>query len=816
MSIISVLKQRYVVSIALVFAFIVFQLHFFTSYKTDSSSIGNITFNDEELDAGSSKSFSDDDTFEQENIQSDKEATNIADEILNANSNFDKPKNVEKPKNVKSKPEINKLVINDNQNLPTIYQSLIKKYGENFPSYSYSDKCSKYFDELYQSTGSDWKTTDFKDLNYHRYIWESKDKFIDEKIGEYRNNLGEISDEEKDDIVSNENLRHLYELEYQEAIKETKTMERALSDSSAHIRVYGACFLDQYGNFNQPQTKAKNVQPAKSANDNCYDIENRLFQWLSRKLPTYTRWDGQVFKSPPLMRNFIPGQDAPELQPHVHSSNDADHSSNCYLKSFRNLLNGKGLVISAGDKHASQLAQLLALLRALGNTLPIQVVHSGDLSSAKAENLVKVARKITNLNLNYLNRDELNYILEKRNLTEYKLNEEQFKAKNFDLSAADYEILFPKQEIWFVNAKNTLNSDYVGHFAGYGNKLIAYFFSSFKHSMLIDTDTVPVVDLDEYIFGSPFFQKYGAYFFKDRELQDQNVLSDSFFYLKLMPTKIDTAFFNIPKVTDHTMQNRLIGDKFAHLMESGVVAIDKFRHFTGVLITMQLMNWKQLAYRVWGDKELFWFGLSMAGDEDYYFNHWAAGAAGTITPKSRRLTDDENADILRDHLLGNEVCSAHPAHISSVDNSTLLWFNSGFQYCKNLDRLDFWDYESNLYKGNYDSMEGLSEYLGHSEKIEAVIVPKGAETVVENDRSENGRGWEKRPECLAYVLCAYDKVGGKDDPKTNGLLITFDEDTKLLYRYLGSVHEYALKLFRLTEEDFRYVKPADEVDAHDM
>ena len=31
---------------------------------------------------------------------------------------------------------------------------------------------------------------------------------------------------------------------------------------------------------------------------------------------------------------------------------------------------------------------------------------------------------------------------------------------------------------------------------------------------------------------------------------------------------------------------------------------------------------------IWGDKEMYWLGLSMAGDENYEFNKYAAASVG--------------------------------------------------------------------------------------------------------------------------------------------------------------------------------------------
>ncbi|CCH45993.1 Alpha-1,3-mannosyltransferase MNN1 [Wickerhamomyces ciferrii] len=651
----------------------------------------------------------------------------------------------------------NKVYVNDhNSDISEAYTNLIKDYGETFNNYPFHEKCSIYFDSLYK-TDHDWALTDFHDLPYDGGIFERKGNFIMNSLKTYKNKkYKDMDPEEFKKMADEQNLNKVFEVDYQRAVRETKDTERKLVDASTHLRVYGACYLDQYGTLNTLKSDPKIEQQ-------CLDIEMRMFPWFSRRMPKYTRWDGTVKYSMPIMSEYT--DQKYEYNPIV---------SNCFMKSLRSQLNGKGITISAKDSHFGQLSGLLPLLRALGNKLPMEIVHKGDMSEKVQNKLIEIARMDTP---DLTKVENLNHILQLRNIT-------NFDEKN----KTQMDILFPKQELWFVNVQNAISGSYQGKFNNYANKLLAYFFNSFQDCILMDTDTIPLVELEAKILGSNAYKDHGAYFFKDRELYQQGAVSDRKFFSKLMPSKIDTAFFGIPKTTDFTMKNRFIGGGFWHYMESGIVAIDKVKHFTGVLTTLQLQIWAPAASKVWGDKELFWLGLSISGDENYYMNKLASGSVGQLTPKSQRLFEGKE-------LIGRELCSTHPAHVSSEDNSTLLWFNSGFQFCKKETARQ--DMQKGYFKKipSITTVEELDFHYKNFIKIDAVIVPKHAEYYENRNNGENPRGWGLMNECGGYMFCAYDKIAGKDDKETNGLLVEFDEEQRKIYDFYGSVWIHGQSIF---------------------
>lgn len=660
--------------------------------------------------------------------------------------------------NLKGLEDGRKIYINDHDSdISDSYTDLIKDYGETFYRYAFHNKCSIYFNSLYQRDDS-WSLTDFHELPYDGLIFEKKEVYMNDKLKTYKNDKHkEMSDDEFKKIIESENLIQLYELEYQKAVKESRDTEKTLIGASTHLRVFGACYLDQYGVRNKYSSDTRTEKE-------CYDIEMRMFPWLSRKPPIYKRWDGTELKTLPVMSEYT--DQLPDYNPVV---------TDCYMKNLKHELNGKGITISAKDDHFDLLAGLISLLRALGNKLPIEIVHKGDMSDAIQKKLITVARMDTP---DLKTVENLDTILTERNIT-------NFNQKN----KTQIEEVFPKQEIWFVDVQGAISANYRDRFNGYANKLLAYFFSSFKNCILLDSDTIPVVDLDTYILQSESYQQDGAYFFKDRELFYQGITSDRKFFAKLMPSKIDTAMFSIPSATPKTLKNRFIGGRFLHYMESGLVAIDKSRHFTGVLTTLQLQIWAPAASKVWGDKELFWLGLSISGDEEYHMNALPAGSVGQITPTNLRKNKNGN------ELIGRELCGTHPAHVSDGDNSTLLWFNSGFQFCKKDSYND--DYDRNkIYQNLFKDKEALRDYYQNYINIDTVMIPKHAEYFVGNDIQENPRGWEfVNDQCSGYLFCAYDKVGGKDDPISNALVIDINKQQRAKYDFYGSAWMNAKKIF---------------------
>jgi hypothetical protein len=654
------------------------------------------------------------------------------------------------------------IFINNKYPNPSGYQNILNDMSpEDFSSKPLKERCSLYFSRLYDNE-PDWALKELESgYPYNGYIFDTKERFLQERKNEYKNTLenkDDIKDEDLDKLVEKFGKKFEWELSYQKAFKESYDTEKYMTDQITNLRVFSQCYLGDISREEQQSIDSFNKTITCEAN------EKRLFKFLTLKFPTYKRWNKEVLSVPPVIEDY--------LNDTVHTTSDErklHQLSGCFTRDLKNTYNGKGIVISAADKHVEELSSLLLVLRGLRNKLPIQIVHRGDLSLESQKTLTKVSRS------DDLNLDEI---------PSFKKIVQKFYSDIHDLST---DIIFPKQEIWYVDISSAISPD-DKRFVTYGNKLLTLLFSSFEDTVLIDTDTVPFVDIDKFILQSSVYQDLGAFFFKDRQLYDKITGPELTYFRKLLPTRLDTALFGIPELTKFTYENRFFGDHYKHIQESGMVAINKKRHIRSTLAINILQMWHATTTRVHGDKELFWLGFSVAGDEDYYLNKHGVGAVGSLNPNSNRLLGDEN-DSRRSKLKSHMLCTTHPAHLSGLDDHTLLWMNSGFVTCKRPDEAGK-DIKMDLYKNVFKNEEKLKQTYVSPLKIKAVVVPPPQERVINNELGEPASGWEVMFGCGGYLYCAYDSVGGSDDSHYQGTLVEYDDDQILWYDYLGELWVY--------------------------
>lgn len=287
------------------------------------------------------------------------------------------------------------------------------------------------------------------------------------------------------------------------------------------------------------------------------------------------------------------------------------------------------------------------------------------------------------------------------------------------------------------------------------------------------------------------------------------------YFTKLCPTNPNSmdTLFDIKLITNHTLRNPyMVG--YRHYQEAGIVAINKSRHFLGILMMFPLAVWKEpVRSSIWGEKEMYWLGLSIAGDEDYQFNKYSAASIGEITTNSYHR-HYPNSDT-------RELCSSHPGHIDK--NGKLLWVNSGFKYCKK--NAHFRD------RNKFPFETFLSEELGslyeNPLKIKHGIVPPdlpilrqpGSPIDLTNENlikdhwktrtkdmdelddeesvkikqkadSNPQKGWNKNAICSGYQYCAYDLIDRhphNEGPWEKGNLFEFSDELKSDYDYLGNI-----------------------------
>jgi alpha 1,3-mannosyltransferase len=671
-------------------------------------------------------------------------------------------------------------------------------------SMNFEQRCDYYFKSLF-TDDINW----FIDPNHKFYVgWkdsydykEFRERHMEGWKKEYVSaNKIEIEDPERLEVTKE--FEAFIKKKYEEYWTKILRSEQQAGDFLSHLRIFNKCYITNDDNFQRNEVEqfvtkqreqlneiigeeTKNIELTDDsilATGACEMIEKRIYPWLSFSYPLYERWTGELLSQPPTYAKYLEHRLYPQVfqprNPESHKSkgktsqqkSSSTESSSCFLKRFKNSLNGKGIVMSIADKHVEETVSLIRLLRALNNKYPIQIVYFDDLSKDSRNKLVKASREIL------LDLPQSFHKVQKYFPDSYLSSDDGTSTQGL-----------PKQELWFVNVHHAIHTYYRDKFDHFGNKFFATLFNSFEEYILVDADTV-LTQNPEYFFNLKGYKDTGAYFYRDRLAGQFRPAADGKFFKKMSPSNVDQVLFDIPIMTDKTT-NLVYFDGMYNQMESGLVVIDRTTHFSSVLMILQLHLTEPAKERSYGDKELFWLGFSVNGDEKYHFNEYPAAAIGTTTDKQNHLNKFGKE---RD---SEEVCSSHPGHISGEDGYTLAWFNSGFQFCAKADSIDF---ENELEReGRFQllgNVENLKELYRNPVKIQHAIVPPFKnkwETYCPNEEDEPSKGWECEPYCLGYLWCAYSKIGGTTNEGNSnvqtGTLITFKQKEIDLFTYYGDI-----------------------------
>lgn len=504
-------------------------------------------------------------------------------------------------------------------------------------------------------------------------------------------------------------------------------------------------------------------------------FENRVYPWISKEYPVYERWTGKVYHEPPNyyeILNHDPMQKTPKK---IQQSNNAAQP---FLKQFKNKFNGRGIVLTIGNQHSDYAVSLIHLLRALNNKLPIQIVYYDDVNEESKRKIVTAAQEDFR---------SLPHSFEK---VAHLFGDKYINSQGKGLRP---------QEVWFVNAYNSIHKNYRGKFSRFGNKLLASLFNSFSEFMLIDVDTV-LMQPPEYFFQLKNYQTTGTYFFKDRSVLQRRTVEDGKFFERMGPSTVDQMMFDIPIMTNYTTTRELFRG-LQHYMESGLVMINKDKHLNSILMITQINLIGPITGKVWGDKELFWLGFAINGDEEYYFDDNFAAAIGELTPPQDRARKDGTWHHSK------EICSPHPGHVSGDDNHSLLWINSGFRFCHQADEVNFEkEAKKKTRLKHLHTADQFRTFYYNPLRITHAVVPPLDQDLQDRknamDEPTSGWLWESGY-CKRYMWCAYSSVGGpqkrpdeKDDTVDNnetkdntldGILVEYNQDEIALFNYLGDI-----------------------------
>lgn len=645
--------------------------------------------------------------------------------------------------------------------------------NDDFKSKSLSEKCGTFFD-YFLDKDPDWKFKTFEDATF--------EKNIVNKLGFFKMEWKKLADQKKEQDfadpiqVTKEENNTINKL-FVEKLKDTKMTENNMADTTTLLRIYGQCYVHGQGLGNEEKHQEIFSKYSK-----------KLFPYFTGKLPKFERLNETGIEN-----GFPIIEGGYNHEEHIFDGKNI-------IDFIKRYSNGKGIVVSATSKHTRELIKLIHLLRALNNVLPIQIIFKGDLNRRGKQHIMNAAR------------DDMNVIIDPMGKAKQKPNSSAGKLLN---NAEKYGSHFPKQEVWFVDLQGTIGRKYKNSFPGYTNKILALLFTSFKEVLLLDADTVPLVPLEDF-FKTKQYEESSTMFFKDRSLRDINDFIETNYFAKLSPTNIRSidSLFGINPITNYTLANSYMTG-YRHYQEAGVVGINKLDHFTGILMMLPLVTWKEpVKGSIWGDKEMYWLGLSIAGDENYQFNKYAAASIGEITTNpNHKLYLGTNA---------KELCSSHPGHIN--EDGDLLWINSGFKYCK---KNTYYRDREKFPFTVFDPKE-LSNLFDNPLKIKHAIIPPDSPVVREpgspvDDANErlikqlwkarpqdvdeveekssrfaqikNGnpqKGWNKNPVCTSYQYCAYDLIDrssqdGGSQEQEQGNFFEFSDELTSKYDYLGQL-----------------------------
>lgn len=182
---------------------------------------------------------------------------------------------------------------------------------------------------------------------------------------------------------------------------------------------------------------------------------------------------------------------------------------------------GRGIVFTAGDNHAPFLLVTIPSLRALGCTLPIEVMYLGDSDLG-----------------------------------------EDFRTELEDLPGVVTRDL------------SAMVNDEGWRLAGWAGKPFSILFSSFREVIFIDADSLFFVN-PEMLFDDEDYVRTGALFFKDRMIMPE---SKKQWLQQILPKPISKL----------VRQSRMWTGESGHMQESGVVVVDKWKHFVALLLVSRM------------------------------------------------------------------------------------------------------------------------------------------------------------------------------------------------------------------------------------
>lgn len=494
---------------------------------------------------------------------------------------------------------------------------------------------------------------------------------------------------------------------------EDETDDLLISLLAERLRMFDFCFIS--GKLNIDEVFAvKSLMDSKHESSPS-DYLERVFPFL-RKVADQ---GGQFLW--PKITNMRNGDAAPvpELP--------ANFNRNFFLN-WQRMASGKGIVITLSERSKALLFKQISVFDHIGNTLPIQIVTTGNDFS------------------------------------------QEFRRELIEIVAAS------RQEVYLVDCAPILDSKFAReHIGNIVNKWVAVIFNTFEELILLDVDAVPFVPMDEFL-KEKSYETNGMLMYKDRSMPNEHTFKYCIDMLReVEPSyqergmiKSQMKYRFDEKIVEETEEAAVYRGFFhellLHHVESGLVVINKPKKLNGLLLSFLLQLDAKMNRCVYGDKEIFWLGQLFTG-QDYSIHPTDGGVAGPMI------------EAKHDKFSIFQICATQIAHMDESHN--LLWTNGGLKTCKFENGAEQ-DFEKNpeYFGERYQELDILKGIYSSPLNIEGIIIPDVKE-----------KPWLQINECGSYMYCAsaykdYSKGSEKSDV---GEVSVYDQATLKRIKSIVSV-----------------------------
>ncbi|KAG0043876.1 hypothetical protein BGZ83_010944 [Gryganskiella cystojenkinii] len=245
--------------------------------------------------------------------------------------------------------------------------------------------------------------------------------------------------------------------------------------------------------------------------------------------------------------------------------------------------------------------------------------------------------------------------------------------------------LAPDQRAWYESFEDVKTIDITKlvdndllRLGGWAAKPFIMLMTRFQEVILMDSDATFFQD-PAVLFEDEGYKEVGTVYFYDRTVfpggdQKRNWMK-SF----------------LPTMSNHPAKSRWFTKKGDHEMESGVVVIDKGRHFLGMLAICNINAYyerEEVTYvQTWGDKESFWVAMEMI-QERYSFLRYGGGVLGNwgdMIPFWKENLPQEEIDRYNQ---AEKLTRVHPVMIEFPNDQSNREVNYN-RVCGNLAHFDY-------------------------------------------------------------------------------------------------------------------------------